>query len=317
MRYTRKLDPTYLLSLGKKRVMSAFVLVGVAAVVIVAIVVVLILCCCCCCKSTGKHSSRVLPDGGGAEFCDGFELAQPRSKERVPPSLYSTPYSDSRPCRIDSDRHIRHTRSTVPVFYINQERSLTPLPDNFHSFIVNTVIPSFNDQRTTAFQFAVVLLLSENDCSNINQMTFVPSDALGRPILNKYHPSMPQDVASYGNYIVARPSSNNCHSEEEIFGKYSSIDSPFSLLWSTYVKHNRASPKCILFYTWNLPCSRCTDVVIRSLDDNQYRSTSVIVAHTIHWRSEGEDEHRMNKEKLNKRNITVEQVKYPVYLSPA
>ena len=62
---------------------------------------------------------------------------------------------------------------------------------------------------------------------------------------------------------VARPSSNNCHSEEEIFGKYSVIDTPFYHLWSAYVERNGAYPKCILIYSWNLPCSRCTEAIIQ------------------------------------------------------
>ena len=128
---------------------------------------------------------------------------------------------------------------------------------------------------------------------------------------------MPRKVIHcYQNYIVASPSSNSWHSEEEILGKYSSINSPFSQLWNAYVKHNGSPPKCVLLYSWNLPCSRCTDVIIRSLNDSMYRCTSVIVAHTIFWRSESEDEHRMNTEKLSQENITVEQVRYPKRLSP-
>ena len=83
------------------------------------------------------------------------------------------------------------------------------------------------------------------------------------------------------------------------------------------MKQNGSPPKCVLLYTWNLPCSRCTDVIIRSLNSNMYRCTSVIVAHTIFWRSESEDEHRTNKERLVKENVTVVQVPYPEYLSPA
>ena len=122
-------------------------------------------------------------------------------------------------------------------------------------------------------------------------------------------------VINYGNYIVARPISNSWHSEEEIFG--SSINSHFYELWTAYVRHNHSPPKCVLLYTWNLPCSRCTDVIIRSLNDSMYRCTSVIVAHTIYWRSESEDKHRKNIQKLRQENITVEQVPYPKRLSPA
>jgi hypothetical protein len=103
-----------------------------------------------------------------------------------------------------------------------------------------------------------------------------------------------------------------------IFGQYSVIDSPFSHLWSAYVEHTGAYPKCVLVYSWNLPCTRCTDVIIRSLREEPYKRVSVIVAHTIFWnRSESESQHKMNTEKLKREKITVKQVPYPVHLPPA
>ena len=198
----------------------------------------------------------------------------------------------------------------------SEDRSLIPIPDNFHDFIINSVIPSFNKQRLSDFQFAVLLLLSEKNLENLARMTFNPSDLCGHPILDKDYPFMPQEVASYGNYVVARPTINSCHSEAEIFTRNSSTESPFSNLWSVYVKQNRSFPKCILLYTWNLPCNRCTDAIIRSLDESPYCWTSVIVAHTTHWKSETELEHSKSRDKLTNRNITVQQVKYPQFLPP-
>ena len=129
---------------------------------------------------------------------------------------------------------------------------------------------------------------------------------------------MPRDRPEYGNYIVARPFSNSYHSEEEIFGQHSVTDSPFSHLWSAYVKHSGAYPKCVLIYSWNLPCTRCTDVIIRSLREEPYNRASAIVAHTIFWsRSETDSQHKMNTEKLKCENITVKQISYPVHLPPA
>ena len=215
---------------------------------------------------------------------------------------------------IDSTRYAFDDLELL-VFKIIHKRVILLLPNNFQDFITGIIIPSFKDQCLTGNQFAVVVLLSENDLYNIFDTTFVPSNG-GQPLLNKYHPSMPHDTTHYGNYIVAHPN-NSWHSEEEIFGKYFSINSHFCELWTAYMRRNGSPPKCVLLYTWNLPCSRCTDVIIRSLNDNMYRCTSVIVAHTIYWRSESEEEHRENKEKLKKENIAVVQVPYPEYLSPA
>ena len=167
----------------------------------------------------------------------------------------------------------------------------------------------------TANQFAVVVLLSEEDIDNICGIRFTPSNGR-KPLLNKYHPSMPHNEIHYSNYIVARPN-NRWHSEEEIFGKHHSTDSPFSQLWTAYVKRNRSRPKCILLYSWNLPCSRCTDVIIRSLNDDTYRCTSVIVAYSTYWQGELGGQYVENEEKLKKENITVEEVRYPTFIPPA
>ena len=209
-------------------------------------------------------------------------------------------------CEFNAERYVHHDLEIL-VFKINHKRAILLLPDNFRIFITGTIIPSFKEQRLTGNQFAVVVLLSENDLCNIFGTTFVPSND-GRPLLDKHYASMPHNATQYGNYIAARPISSSWHSEEEIFGKYPSINSPFSQLWNAYMKHNGSPPKCVLLYTWNLPCSRCTDVIIRSLNDSMYRCTSVIVAHTMHWQRESEDGHRRNKEKLVKENITVVQV---------
>ena len=206
-------------------------------------------------------------------------------------------------CEFNVARYVWHD---LEFFVINHKRAILLLPDNFRIFITGIVIPSFKKQRLRGNQFAVVVLLSENDLRNIFGTTFVPSND-GRPLLDNNYASMPQNATHYGNYIVARPSSSSCHSEEEIFGKYS-LNIPFSQLWSAYVKHNGSPPKCVLLYSWYLPCSRCTDVIIRTLNDSMYSCTSVIVAHTTYWQRESEDGHRKNTEKLKKENITVVQV---------
>ena len=269
--------------------------------VALALIVFLVCCCYCCfCKNSGRHYQV------SVESCDCCFTAHKASS--VPPYYYS---------RISSDDSTGYVCRDPPVSNIDQKRTLSPLPNNFDNFITDTVVPSFKKQRSTGrYQFAVVILLSENDFDDISDMGFEPSNILGEPLLNNTYPSMPRNAANYGNYIAARPDSVSCHSEEEIFGKYSSINSPFRELWTAYMSHNGSTPKCVLLYSWNLPCTRCTDVIIRSLNDDMYRCTSVIVAHTIYWRSESEEEHRENKEKLEKENIAVVQVPHPVRLSP-
>ena len=68
------------------------------------------------------------------ESCDDFELTTQLTS-----------------CRSDAE-YVYHD---IPV---NRKRTLTPLPNNFNNFIVHTVIPSFEKQRLTSYQFAVVVL---------------------------------------------------------------------------------------------------------------------------------------------------------------
>ena len=124
-------------------------------------------------------------------------------------------------CEFKAARYVCHDLEFL-VFKINYKRAILLPPDNFRIFINGIIIPSFREQRLTGNQFAVVVLLSENDLRNIFDTTFAPSND-GRPLLDKLYASMPQNATQYGNYIVARPSSSSWHSEEEIFGKYSSI----------------------------------------------------------------------------------------------
>ena len=158
-----------------------------------ALIIVFLVCCCYCwcCRNLRRHYQVSL------EFCDGCCCTiQIVSKRRV-----------------SCDR---------PVL---QERKPSSLPNNFHNFITAIIIPSFEKQRLTSYQFAVVVLLSEKDLNNICGMKFIPSYE-GWPILDKHHPSMPKSAI---NYIAAHPSSDGCLSLEEYFGKYSSINSPFRL----------------------------------------------------------------------------------------
>ena len=197
---------------------------------------------------------------------------------------------------------------------VSIERPLC-IPNHFREFIVEKIIPYFNCQRkANHLQFAVVLLLSESDLANIKQTRFSPSDAFGRPIVNNSFSLMPQDPSKYGNYIVARPSIRY-HSEVKLFEQCSEMtDTPFNHLWRGYVERNRAYPKCVLIYSWYLPCSHCTDVIIKSLGEEPYNRVSVVVAHTAVWSKETVWDHENSKEKLKSKNIAVEQVPYRIHL---
>ena len=195
------------------------------------------------------------------------------------------------------------------LWFVSIKRSLY-VPNNFHDFIIRRIIPNFCGQRKTCYyQFAVVVLLSESDLVNIKQMSFFPSDLSGKPILDKTVPLMPRDPANYRNYLVAR-TSNKYHSEEKLFGQCSELtETPFNRLCSAYVDCNHSYPRCILIYSWNFPCSQCTDLIVRSLGEKPYSGVSVVVAHTAIWKLD--NDHEKNRKRLESKNITVKCVPYP------
>lgn len=205
------------------------------------------------------------------------------------------------------------TEQTAGDCHVNKS---SPLHDKLYSFVNDTIIPCFNGQRASKHQFAVLLLLTESDLHNITSITFDPSDNCGQPILNNDYPSMPRDASKYGNYIVARPIDITQHSEEEIFGKTDTSGSPFSQLWCTYVSRHRTFPRCVLLYSWNLPCRHCTDVIIRVFEESPFDQTKLILVHSKYWKSESDSEHRMCRDKLTNRNIIVERVTCPTTITP-
>ena len=314
--------------------------VGIA--VIVGIAVVILICCCCCCyccdtnhtlrKST-YHGNRVTPsnlESGSLKRLIELPIKPPNRRtkgdyallnssesETDLPEEYPTPTVNQERPESETNVPEEYPNCPTPTVSISQERPVTrlDLPHHFSDFIVK-IIPYFLGQRRKGYQFAVVVLLSENDFDNICQTNFTPSDS-GKPIVDKTVPSMPQDRADYGNYIVARPICNSYHSEEVLFGWNSVNNGPFSHLWSAYVEHTGAYPKCILIYSWNLPCTRCTDVIIRSLREEPYNRVGVIVAHTQFWPLESGLDRNKNRENLTRNNITVHQVGYPTRIPPA
>ena len=198
------------------------------------------------------------------------------------------------------------------------EQELT-LPLSIKTYIVDILIPYFKDQRA-GNQFAVVLLLSEAEYHNINEVKLSPSDTDGRPhIIDNSQTTLPSST-EYCNYIVARPTidkrrkDKSIHSEKEIFGNcdHNSTKSRFDELWSAYYhKHGQVYPEYILIYSWNLPCKDCTDLIITSLQKSPYDSVAVLVIYTSEWKGEKtSDQHELNQKKLQDEGIAVKKVKY-------
>ena len=218
--------------------------------------------------------------------------------------------------RIPHNVELKEQTTALPVINTVQDRELgqeLTLPESIRTYIVNSLIPSFMDQRA-GNQFAVVLLLSETDYQNINGLKLSPSDINGKPKIDNSQRALPLST-QYCNYIVARPTIREAiHSEREIFAIGStnhSNKSRFNELWDAYCcQHNWVHPECILIYSWNLPCKNCTDLIVKSLQRSPYNSAAVIVAYTSEWREESIPQRQQNKERMLRTGIIVEEVKY-------
>ena len=195
-----------------------------------------------------------------------------------------------------------------------------PNPEDFEKFIGHDVIMKFEGQRQVKFQFFVVLLASEDDLRDLSCITFHPHNPSSpwQPLIDNRELTMPS-ADCYGNYIVARFESCQYHSEEVVFGpKY---DNPFSQLWSAYLRKNDGNqPKSIVMYSWNFPCARCTELIVRILSEQRYSGVHVLIAYSRIWDSEEgypEVAERNKKEMRDRICGYIQQVEPPVPLQEA
>jgi hypothetical protein len=182
----------------------------------------------------------------------------------------------------------------------NEVRSMIDAPDDFDDFIRQAIVPKFKQQRRyDQKQFAVLLLATEKDLRDIShcQMKFRPHDP---PITNNLNLSMPDNEKEYRNYIVARPCNDNHHAEKEIFDH-------LDQLWNGFMRHNDhgVPPKCFILYSWNFPCSKCTQLIIDSFNKPRYKSVSVIVAATAFWSEEEHEIRQQNEVKMRQEHFRV------------
>lgn len=174
----------------------------------------------------------------------------------------------------------------------NKVRSMIGAPNDFDNFIRHVIVPKFEKQRLYGRQnqFAVLVLATDEDLRNISQMKFHPHDP---PIINNENLSMPDNEKECHNYIVARPDINaNHHAEKEIFEH-------LDQLWNGFLRHSRGiPPKCFILYSWNFPCTKCTQLIIDSFNKLRYKSVNVMVAATAFWDKEEHEIRYQNEAKM-------------------
>ena len=165
------------------------------------------------------------------------------------------------------------------------------IPHEFCEFMRN-VISQFRGQRLQGDQFAVLIFTTESRLNRMRGMQFHPS----YPLVNNRYPYFPRD--DLGNYIVARPEGH--HSEKIIFHQR-------HLLQDVY---RNVNPRCIILYSWILPCTGCTNEILRYYRDISPPRPKMIVIFTVHWNEQSDEENQRNIDRMGQAEIIVERVPY-------
>ena len=122
----------------------------------------------------------------------------------------------------------------------------------FYDFIQN-VIHLFNGQRQEGDEFAVLIFTAESTLSRMGRIQFrAPGHTTY--LVDKTYSYFPRH--NLKNYLVARPDGGGRHHCEKIL-----LNQEYQL-WDAYTEDHPTGPKCIILYSWLLPCSECTSKII-------------------------------------------------------
>ncbi len=229
----------------------------------------------------------------GLACCVFGQGRQPSHHGRPAPraQLESRYYSEESRPRPESRSHREDSRSRL------------------RSFVQNTIIPNFSEQRIRGDQFAALILL-DCDLKDITSTILSPQD----PMVdrdNPYYPH-PHSPQQQNNYLVARPDKQRygtTHAEVMLINNFDS-------LWSAYLRsHSGREPQHVLLYSWIMPCKNCT----KRICSLQPLSCKITVVYTIDCRK-GEDRDQIQTEEntkiLNGAGVEVYKVGYPYELPP-
>ena len=181
--------------------------------------------------------------------------------------------------------------------------------DAFDKFI-NKVIGVFHRQRQERDQFAVLIFTEESNLSRMGKTKFQPCDPrawCNTPLVNNAYPYFPR--GNLGNYLVARPDGGR-HCERIIFRQ-------IRLLQNAYRRVHPGGPRCILLYSWLLPCSGCTSEILRYYSNISAPRPEMVVAYTVRWCEVTEAENQRNIKQMQQAGIIVKKIKYPNRLPSA
>ena len=212
-------------------------------------------------------------------------------------------------CWCLSQMHHRNPTDVVPQWQVPEgrlypesaalQRSRTP---GFSKFIRN-VIELFNGQRLEGHQFAVLIFTAEHKLSRMGRIRFqAPQHATG--YVNKKYPYFPR--GDLKNYLVARPN-NGRHCEEIL------LDQEYRL-WDAYEEDHPTGPRCIILYSWLLPCSDCTRKIITYHTHTRPAVELIVVFTSACYQDESENLNNITQ--MQEAGIDVHKVSY-FHLPPA
>lgn len=123
-------------------------------------------------------------------------------------------------------------------------------------------------------------------------------------LVDKSFVSFPSNDDHLVNYIVARPDQSYSpplhvvHAEKILLNRFDVLKEKFP----------GSSISTVLLYSWLMPCSGCTQLIIQKFKNAPYK---VVVAYNNDWtKAITEDENEKNRSKLREAGIDVYQVRY-------
>ena len=174
----------------------------------------------------------------------------------------------------------------------------------FYDFIQN-VINLFNGQRLRGDQFAVLIFTAESELNRMGSIRFQDPWCTTR-LVNRTHPYFPRN--NLNNYLVARPDmGHHVHCEKIL------LDQEY-WLWDAYEEDHPTGPRCIILYSWLLPCSDCTRKII-----TYHTHTRPVVKLIVVFTSgcyQDELENLNNITRMQEAGIEIHKVSYSRHLPP-
>lgn len=156
------------------------------------------------------------------------------------------------------------------------------VPQIFHRFIQTHLIPTFRMQcKDKDDQFAVLILSQIDTLHDVGTVVFRQVTFNGTPLVDSRLTTYPEKYR-YDNYIVAR-SAKTEHPEALIAREVPTLLAAFRKVERCYIRN--PVPRTGIFYSWNMPCSQCTELIVKSLSGACRKK--VVIAYTQENAKEG------------------------------